>query len=78
MRKIKFNTGRYYSPEGQIIEAQEFGTPLDLIDWFDFTKNEQYVVFNDLTRQIKGKIPFCKLCEEEIIKAYDEGNYEQI
>lgn len=77
-RKIRFNTGRQYSKEGQIIEAEEFGTSLDHIDWFDFKNEEQWIEFNDITRQIKGKIHFCKLSEMEIMKAYDEGNYEQI
>jgi hypothetical protein len=79
-RKIRFNTGRQYSKEGQIIEAEEFGTPLDLIDWLndDLKQDSQYIIFHDITRQIKGKIHFCKLSEMEIMKAYDEGEYDLI
>lgn len=74
MAKIKFNTGRYYAPEGQIIEAEEFGTPFDQANLF---RDEQWIIFNDITRQIKGKITFCRLNETDIMKCYDKGFYEQ-
>lgn len=78
--EITFNTGRHYSPEGQIVKATEFGTPYEEIDFFDpETKaDEQYIVFEDVTRQIKGKIIFCKLTEMEIMYRYDKGDYTHV
>lgn len=71
---ITFNTGRHYSPEGQIIEAEGFHQNIeDILE--DLTP---YVIFNDKTRKIKGKIMGCTLVEDEIMLHYDSGNYEQI
>jgi hypothetical protein len=74
---LRFNTGRQYSKEGQIIEAQEYGTPYDDLDWFN-PNEEQYVEFHDLTRQVNGRLHFCKLDQDAIMEHYDKGNYEQI
>ena len=76
-RKIQFNTNRFYSKEGQIISAEEFGTPYNDIDWFDH-EAEQYIIFEDHTRMIKGRIDFCRLSEDEIMANYDAGNYKQV
>lgn len=80
-RKITFNTNRYYGPEGQIIEAEEFGTPYEDIDWMKLFEDDkepdlQYLIFHDKTRNIDGKIPFCKLDEEHILRRYDAGEYD--
>lgn len=74
---IEFNTGRSYTPEGQIIEATIFGEYESL----DFTKKErpeQYVIFYDRSRMIKGKLPYCPLDQKVIMDRYDKGYYESI
>ncbi len=72
---ITFNTGREYSAEGQIIVATEFGC-YDDIDWFGDSDINQYIIFNDITRGIAGKIELCELTETAIMEAYDKGQYE--
>jgi len=76
-KTITFNTGRGYS-KGQIIKAIEHGN-YNNIDWFDYDNNiDQYIIFEDITRGIKGKIKFCALNELSIMKNYDSGNYQDI
>lgn len=81
-RKITFNTGRYYSKEGQIIEAEEHGVKYDDIDFFDpeldFNQPNQWIIFHDKTRGIKGKIVFCRLTELDIMSNYDRGLYTDV
>ena len=72
MKKIIFNTGRYYGPEGQIIEATEHG---NFDTCFSNPGEEQYIIFKDKTRNICGKILFCRLAQSDIMRAYDAGNY---
>lgn len=65
--KLKFNTGRGYSPEGQIITAvlvstapcPLFGTPLHTVD------------FHDVTRGIRGRVTVCDFTEASVLAAYD-------
>ena len=64
---IKFNTGRPYAKEGQIILAQQ-------TKW----ENENGIMFYDSTRQIEGFIPDCALEENEIMVKYDSQMYEPI
>lgn len=74
-KTIKFNTGRGYSKEGQIIVAEEFGD-YETFDWFaEEDQADQYIIFKDKTRGIQGRIPFCKLEEGAIMRNYDIGNY---
>lgn len=69
--KLKFNTGRGYSPEGQIITAvlvstapcPLFGTPLHAVD------------FHDITRGIRGRVMVCDFTEASVLAAYDRGGY---
>ncbi len=75
---IKFNTGRKYSDEGQIITAEEFGGDYDKLDLFDPNCPDQWIEFTDHTRNIKGKILFCRLEEDEIMSRYDSGDYINI
>lgn len=73
LQAIKFNTGRPYTPEGQVILAwithegsDEFG--LDLC-----------VRFRDLSRDISGEIPHLSSFEENsIMAAYDRGMYGNV
>jgi len=77
MKTITFNTGRGYSAEGQIIVAEEHGELLPIDEWLDGAEQqEQYIIFEDKTRGIKGRIDFCELTEKSIMKNYDEKNYQ--
>lgn len=81
LREIEFNTGRFYSKEGQIIKAVEYGTLYEDLNWFndeDIETLVQFVEFDDTTRGIKGRIKFCRLTEEDIMRQYDLGNYQNI
>ncbi len=78
MSGIKFNTGRKYSAEGQVITAEEFGCNYDEINPLALHIPEQWIEFTDHTRNIKGKILFCKLEEDKIMSRYDSGDYINI
>ena len=81
LREIEFNTNRFYSEEGQIIKAVEYGTLYEDINWFADEEIEalvQFIEFDDTTRGIKGRIQFCRLTEEDIMWEYDKGNYLNI
>ncbi len=77
-KKIEFNTGRGYSKDGQVIKAQEFNTPYEDMDFFEDKNLDQYIVFEDITRGIKGRIDLCRLSELDIMRNYDSGNYENV
>lgn len=57
---MKWNTGRQYSADGQIIEAVQYGRD---------------VMFIDRTRNICGSFDSCKLDKREIMRRYDAGDY---
>lgn len=71
MKAIKFNTGRQYTPEGQVIVAWVHNEQTD--EW-----GTSYCVrFFDKTRNITGEISFCHAFTENAIMAgYDAGNYK--
>ena len=56
---VEFNTGRAYSPEGQIIR---------------FTTWKDGLIFYDVTRDICGYVEGAKN-RFELMGAYDAGNY---
>jgi len=68
---IEFNTGRQYTPEGQLIEA-----------WVVFIDNSLPespllgVYFNDTSRMISGYVKVRELTERAVMDAYDNGRYE--
>lgn len=64
---LKFNTGRTYTPEGQIIVAKEIE--------FEGVKG---VMFFDSSRDVDGFIHNCKLTEFDIMKGYDSNSYQPI
>lgn len=71
---LKFNTGRGYSPEGQIITAQlisaarcsVFGTLLHTVD------------FNDTTRCVKGRVVVDTFTPAAVLAEYDKGGYSDV
>jgi len=89
--RIKWNTGREYSSEGQIIEAVWMGIiPSGVYEDDDFLRLE-IVHFNDKTRGIIGEVevssyqvrdaPFWQgsvTWEQAILKAYDRGSYKPV
>ena len=79
---IQFNTGRGYSPDGQVIIAAFHKNGYDsLEDFYDkcFEDTDPdldpYVIFHDKTRGIKGKISLCSLTQKDIMRSYDLGFY---
>lgn len=76
---IVFNTGRHYSPEGQVISArvvEEIPEANRLI--CDFP--EFVVLFDDKTRGIRGEVKVIPwnnnlITQEEIMREYDTGRY---
>jgi hypothetical protein len=71
MKKIEWNTGRYYGTDGQPIIAKCIGE----IGW------NRRIFFHDKNRMITGEIDFPESCifnEESIMRAYDNGNYSWI
>ncbi len=75
---LEFNTGRPYTPEGQLITAIEVNK-WDPQDWFDDGRpNDSAVVFHDHSRQIIGKIMMGQLIESDIMYMYDKGHYTNI
>lgn len=74
---ISFNTGRMYSPEGQLIEAVEVNGPFEMSAFFD-DEPEQYILFIDHSRQIAGKVKFTPCTESGVMQAYDNGWYNNV
>lgn len=81
-RTMTFNTGREYSPEGQIIRVEEFNGPYEEIDFFNLSEEnssgDQYIIFEDTTRNIKGKIEWCAFDQDKIVARYDSREYTEI
>lgn len=73
--KIEFNTGRHYGPEGQEIVAEVVGIAYD----DDMKCDILTVVFHDKTRCIKGRVLcFGEMTQEQIMAAYDKGQYRLV
>lgn len=71
---MTFNTGRHYTPEGQVIKAMI----VDVIQG-DFWEETEYLVhFWDQSRHIWGEITISEFSEREIVSAYDKGGYKSI
>ena len=78
-----FNTGREYSPEGQVIEYSTIETLVQ--DLYGLGNDYTYVIdFSDLTRGIKGRVSVwfvmhgkepTQEIEAEILNQYDTNNY---
>ncbi|AFT79053.1 hypothetical protein AMBLS11_12400 [Alteromonas macleodii str. 'Black Sea 11'] len=72
---LKFNTGRHYGEEGQIIEA--YVAHQETCEIFDMPIYE--IHFDDITRHITGKIRGAlEFTQEEILRLYDKGGYESL
>ena len=66
---IEFNTGRYYAPEGQIIQAEIIESEGDT----------HQVRFTDRTRRVYGVVTIeGGLTQGKIMAQYDAGNYRGI
>lgn len=71
-KSIKFNTGRNYTPEGQVILA-----------WVVEGTTDQYgsftVRFIDHTRMITGQMDFMlQFDQDAVMRAYDKGLYDDV
>ena len=66
-----FNTGRQYSPKGQRIIAVQMETVSEDI----FEREYADIRFEDIDRNIGGTISCCLFTQEDIMRAYDQGNY---
>jgi len=76
MKAIKFNTGRSYTPEGQVIVAYQVG---ESEKDEDFPEVEWVVVrFLDLSRMVSGEITTMGLTESNIMGLYDAGHYRNV
>lgn len=73
MKAIKFNTGRQYTAEGQIVVAWVHSEETD--EW-----GTSYCVrFFDISRGITGEISFCHaLTENAVMAGYDSSNYKTV
>lgn len=75
MKAIKFNTGRQYTPEGQVVVAYQVGEPEkgDIFgcDWLT-------VRFIDLSRMVSGEIVVLGLTEKDVMTSYDGGHYRSV
>lgn len=67
-RAIKFNTGRQYAPEGQIVVAYQLGDPFE-----DMGFTWHNVRFVDLTRGVSGEFTVTELSERTVMHHYDHG-----
>ena len=68
---IGFNTGRHYSPEGQRIIAVQMGVVSDDI----FKREYADIQFEDIDRNIGGILSCCLFTQDDIMRAYDQGEY---
>lgn len=81
-QSIVFNTGRHYSPEGQVISARVVEEIPEcnrlLVDFPEFV-----VLFDDKTRMIRGEVKVSPwnnglITQEEIMREYDAGRYTPV
>lgn len=76
MKAIKFNTGRQYTAEGQIIVAYQVGEPEQDED---FPETKWYIVrFLDLSRMVSGEMITMGLHQSDVMALYDAGHYRQV
>jgi len=74
MKNLNWNTGRMYTPEGQLIEAALVASDEDE---FGFTWHT--VEFHDRSRMVSGRITnLLDFTETAIMAAYDAGYYQSI
>ncbi len=72
-KKLSFNTGRHYSPDGQPIEAEIVAVSGDPELFPDL-----HVKVVDTARHMKIEVVVDDFSQDAIMKAYDEGNYKNI
>ena len=70
-QKMEFNTGRHYSPDGQIIRAEVVRVEACQI----FGEDVYIVRFDDVTRGIRGEVSVLEFTESAIMRKYDAGQY---
>lgn len=76
MKAIKFNTGRQYTAEGQVIVAYQVGEPEQDED---FPDTKWYTVrFLDLSRMVSGEMTTMGLRQSEVMGLYDLGHYRGV
>lgn len=76
MKAIKFNTGRTYTPEGQVVVAYQVGEPE--VDE-DFPEVKWYTVrFLDLSRMVSGEMLTMGLHQSDVMALYDAGHYRNV
>lgn len=74
MQEFTFNTGRYYGPEGQIIEVKVLSTKdSDVLPGIPVHR----VQFVDQTRHIRGVVEIVgEVTQRSVMAEYDAGRYQ--
>lgn len=74
MQAFTFNTGRYYAPEGQVIEVTILSTKdSDILPGIP----EHKVKFVDQSRHISGVVEIIgEVTERSVMAEYDAGRYQ--
>ena len=74
MQEFTFNTGRYYAPEGQVIEVTVLSTKdSDILPGIP----EHRVQFVDQTRHIRGVVEIIgEVNQRSVMAEYNAGRYE--
>lgn len=75
MKAIKFNTGRTYTPEGQVVIAYQVG---EEAQDEDFGLTFLTVRFVDVSRMVSGEVTVTALSERQVMTEYDNGRYKNI
>lgn len=75
MKAIKFNTGRQYTAEGQIIVAYQVG---EAEKDPDFETEWTTVRFLDLSRMVSGEMLTMGLHQSDVMALYDAGHYRNV
>ncbi|MGL4448070.1 MAG: hypothetical protein ACRCXH_13375 [Shewanella sp.] len=70
--KLRFNTGRGYTAEGQVIEAAITKISVDPDGFFDPVA---HVEFNDLSRYIRHTVAVTTFDQASIMAEYDACRY---
>lgn len=71
LNSIEFNTGRQYTPEGQLVEAWVLALDQSIPEL-----PLKVVYFKDRSRMIDGVVRVRSLTEKEVMEEYDHGRYE--